>query len=53
MTGTFAYSPAAGTVLDIGTQSLMVTFTPTDSNDYASATAEALVPKRRLIALLL
>src|SRR6185503_9494813 len=28
--GTFAYSPAAGTVLDAGTHTLSVTFTPTD-----------------------
>ena len=39
--GTFAYAPAAGTVLGAGTQTLHVTFTPTDSADYASATATA------------
>jgi sugar lactone lactonase YvrE len=37
--GTFAYSPAAGTVLTAGTQMLSVTFTPTDSSDYSSVTA--------------
>ena len=37
--GTFAYSPAAGTVLGAGSQMLSVTFTPTDSTDYASATS--------------
>ncbi len=37
--GTFAYSPAAGTVLKAGAQTLSVTFTPTDSTDYATATA--------------
>ncbi len=38
--GTFTYSPAAGTVLSIGNnQPLGVTFNPTDSTDYASATA--------------
>jgi hypothetical protein len=37
--GTFVYSPAAGQVLSAGTQALSVTFTPTDSIDYASATA--------------
>ena len=36
--GTFAYSPAAGTVLPAGTQTLSVTFTPTDNTDYASVT---------------
>jgi hypothetical protein len=35
--GTFAYSPAAGTVLDAGAnQTLTATFTPTDTADYAS-----------------
>ena len=36
--GTFAYSPAAGTVLAAGTQTLSVTFTPNDSADYTTAT---------------
>jgi len=35
--GTFAYTPAAGAVLKAGTQTLSVTFTPTDSTDYNSA----------------
>jgi hypothetical protein len=37
--GTFAYSPAAGTVLAAGSQALSVTFTPADATDYAAATA--------------
>ena len=37
--GTFAYNPAAGTVLAAGAQSLGVTFTPTDIADYTTATA--------------
>jgi hypothetical protein len=37
--GTFVYSPAAGTVLSAGTYTLKVTFTPSDSTDYATATA--------------
>jgi hypothetical protein len=37
--GTFAYSPSAGTVLTTGSQILSVTFTPTDSTDYATATS--------------
>ena len=37
--GTFAYTPAAGTVLTAGLQTLLVTFTPTDTTDYSSATA--------------
>ena len=37
LTGNFTYSPAAGTVLNAGTgQTLSVTFTPYDSDDYTS-----------------
>ena len=36
--GSFAYSPASGTVLVAGTQTLSVTFTPTDTTDYTTAT---------------
>jgi Bacterial Ig-like domain (group 3)/Abnormal spindle-like microcephaly-assoc'd, ASPM-SPD-2-Hydin len=35
--GLFVYSPAAGTVLPSGSQTLSVTFTPTDTTDYTSA----------------
>jgi Big-like domain-containing protein/VCBS repeat protein len=35
--GTFAYTPAAGTVLTAGMQTLSVTFTPTDTVDYSPA----------------
>jgi len=38
VTGTFAYTPAAGTVLGVGTQTLSVTFTPNDTIDYNTAT---------------
>ena len=37
VTGTFAYTPAEGTILDAGTQTLSVTFTPANAN-YASST---------------
>jgi hypothetical protein len=37
--GTFVYTPAAGAVLPVGTQTLSVTFTPTDTVDYTTATA--------------
>jgi uncharacterized membrane protein len=37
--GTFTYSPGAGTVLTAGAQTLSVTFTPTDTADYTTATA--------------
>lgn len=38
--GTFTYSPAAGAVLGAGSQTLSVTFTPTDNLTYATATAQ-------------
>ena len=41
--GTFTYSPTAGTVLGVGTQTLNVTFTPTDSANYTTASATALL----------
>ena len=37
--GTFSYSPAVGAVLAVGSQTLSVTLTPTDSIDYTTATA--------------
>jgi hypothetical protein len=37
--GSFVYSPAAGAILPVGTQTLLVTFTPTDATDYSSVTA--------------
>jgi hypothetical protein len=37
--GTFVYTPAAGTVLAAGVQTLSVTFTPTDATDYTTTTA--------------
>jgi hypothetical protein len=38
VSGSFAYSPALGTVLKAGSQSLSVTFTPNDATDYNTAT---------------
>ncbi len=39
VTGTFAYSPAAGTILNAGNaQTLSVSFTPSDTTDYTNAT---------------
>jgi ELWxxDGT repeat protein len=43
VSGAFAYSPAAGTVLGAGSQTLAVTFTPGDSADYTTATATATI----------
>ena len=37
--GSFGYSPALGTVLPAGIQTLSVVFTPTDKTDYQAATA--------------
>ena len=37
--GTFVYTPAGGTVLSAGGQTLSTTFTPTDTTDYNDATA--------------
>jgi subtilase family serine protease len=36
--GSFAYTPTNGEVLDTGTNSMSVTFTPNDTVDYSSAT---------------
>src|SRR4029450_50113 len=42
--GTFAYAPAAGTILNAGAgQTLSVTFTPEDAVNYATATATVLI----------
>ena len=38
VSGTLVYSPAAGTILTAGSQSLSVSFTPTDVVDYTTAT---------------
>jgi hypothetical protein len=37
--GTFAYTPAVGATLTAGPHTLSVTFTPTDTTDYTTATA--------------
>jgi hypothetical protein len=39
--GSFAYTPAAGTVLSAGPHMLSVTFTPSDTRNYKSASATA------------
>jgi hypothetical protein len=41
--GAFNYTPGAGTVLTAGTHTLSVTFTPTDTTDYTTATATVLL----------
>jgi trimeric autotransporter adhesin len=37
--GKFTYTPAIGTVMQAGSQTLSVTFTPNDTTDYATATS--------------
>ena len=51
--GKFAYAPAAGEVLAAGTHTLSVTFTPTDSTDYApvQATVPLTVAKAKPTAI--
>ena len=39
VSGTFVYTPAAGTVLNVGTQTLSVIFTPSDLKSYSTASA--------------
>jgi GH18 family chitinase/sugar lactone lactonase YvrE len=41
--GTFVYSPAIGTVLTAGSHTLSVTFTPTNTSAYSSATASVML----------
>jgi hypothetical protein len=41
--GSFSYSPAAGTVLNVGQQTLTAVFTPTDTTDYITATASVIL----------
>ena len=41
--GTFTYTPAAGTVLDVGRHTLSVNFTPADAAHYRNGTADAFI----------
>jgi len=41
--GTFVYTPAAGTILGAGSQTLSVLFTPTDVDDYSTAMASVVL----------
>src|SRR6202044_414616 len=41
--GTFSYSPSSGTLLNGGTSTLSVTFTPTNTTSYNPATASVLL----------
>src|SRR5262249_42481355 len=51
--GSFSYTPPLGTVLNAGSgQTLSVTFTPSDTNNYTSATATVSISISRLNATL-
>ena len=51
--GSFTYTPAAGTVLKAGTgQTLSVSFAPTDSTDYTTATARAAINVLRAVPVI-
>jgi hypothetical protein len=47
--GTFSYSPAVGTMFQAGTQTLSVTFTPTDSTDYAAVTVSTTITVNKAV----
>jgi hypothetical protein len=50
--GTFAYTPGSGTVLTPGAQTLSVTFTPTDTIDYSTATASVSIEANKVTSSL-
>jgi len=50
--GTFAYSPAAGTVLTAGSKTLSVTFTPTDTTDFSTASSSVTLTVNQATALI-
>ena len=50
--GTFAYTPASGAVLDAGSRTLSVTFTPTDAANYESATRSTTITVTKATATL-
>jgi hypothetical protein len=50
--GVFVYSPAAGTILPAGTQTLSVTFAPTDAVDYSSVTATTTIVVNQAIPII-
>ena len=50
--GAFVYSPPAGTVLAAGVNTLSVTFTPTDTNTYATVTSTVQITVNQAIPTL-
>jgi hypothetical protein len=51
VSGTFAYSPAAGTVLKAGGRTLSVIFTPADATTYSAASAMVLLTVTKAVPL--
>jgi lysophospholipase L1-like esterase len=50
--GTFSYDPPLGTVLHAGSQTLSVTFTPTDTSEYTSATSSVTLTVNQATSML-
>jgi len=50
--GAFSYTPALGTVLPVGSQTVTVTFTPTDTKDYSTATANVALTVNQAVPVL-
>ncbi len=50
VSGTFVYSPAAGTLLTSGNKTLTATFTPTDTTTYNNATATVVLTVNKATA---
>ena len=50
--GTLVYSPAAGTVLTAGRRTLHVTFTPTDTADYATVVGTQVITVNKAVPVL-
>jgi len=50
--GSFTYTPAAGTVLNAGTQTLSLTFTPNDATAYSSATASVSITVNKAVPVI-
>jgi predicted CxxxxCH...CXXCH cytochrome family protein len=48
--GSFVYTPAAGTILGAGTQTLTTTFTPTDTVNYATTSASVSIIVNKAVA---
>jgi hypothetical protein len=50
--GSFAYNPPAGTVLDVGSYTLTVTFTPADATNYTTATKTTTITVRQVTSVI-